>query len=46
MKACNEVANENYMNNSKPTDAIHIYKNYYKKIKNSLNNNEITIEEM
>ena len=36
MKACNEVANENYMNNSKPTDAIHIYKKYYKKIQNSL----------
>ena len=44
MKACNEVANENYMNNSKPTDAIHIYKKYYKNIKKILNNNEKTME--
>lgn len=46
MKACNEIADENYEKDIKPTDATHIYKYYYKKIKKYLNNNEITIEEM
>lgn len=36
-RAVEEVANENYMNDMKPTDITRIWKDYYKKVKEVCN---------
>ncbi|MCI9585682.1 MAG: hypothetical protein HFH45_03500 [Bacilli bacterium] len=43
MKAVNEVADENYYNDIKPTDPTWIFRKYLKNIRKYLNNNETTI---